>query len=430
MATEAQAKGTDNKKSSSSKSGLLQTAEKDVKPVQLFLNKFNNDWVMNFSGIVAYNLLMSMLPIAIALLGILGLFLSPNVVNNITGQIAKAIPSSGSQSSSGTQQALELALTQLHKDAGIIVAIAIILALFGGSRLFVTLEGILDLLYRVRPRPVIRQNLVALGMLLLFIVLIPIMVFAAAAPSFVLSVLGNSPLKNIPVIDSIVSPGGQIGVTIAGIVSGLIVSFVLFEAIYFIVPNQRISWRNSWRGAVVASILLNVFLVAFPFYVAHFLGGYAGQIGFAVILLIFFYYFAVILLLGAEVNAYIYEKVQPLPNDLVTFVSTMGGKLNRDIPSSESPAHTNIAPTEKADKAHVRDDLQEEEDIQKKNQQVQQQIASAASTKNSQKGNQTKKAEKEKKQQGPGTLITALSVVAGTALAFVFQVLQLRQRGK
>ena len=80
----------------------------------------------------------------------------------------------------------------------------------------------------------------------------------------------------------------------------------MFEAIYFIVPNQRISWRNSWRGAVVASILLNVFLVAFPFYVAHFLGGYAGQIGFAVILLIFFYYFAVILLLGADVNAYLF----------------------------------------------------------------------------------------------------------------------------
>ncbi|MDQ2886834.1 MAG: YihY/virulence factor BrkB family protein, partial [Chloroflexota bacterium] len=344
MATEAQAKSTDKKQSAGSKSGLLQTAEKDVKPVQLFLNKFNNDWVMNLSGIVAYNLLMSMLPIAIALLGILGLFLNPDVVNNITGQIAKAIPSSGSQSS-GTQQALELALNQLHKDAGIIVVIAILLALFGGSRLFVTLEGILDLLYRVRPRPVIKQNLVALMMLVLFIVLIPIMVFAAAAPSFVLSVLGNSPLKNIPVIDSIVSPGGQIGVTIAGIVSGLIVAFVLFEAIYFIVPNQHISWRNSWRGAVVASILLNVFLVAFPFYVAHFLGGYAGQIGFAVILLIFFYYFAVILLLGAEVNAYIFEKVQPLPNDLVTFVSTMGGKLNRDIPSSEAPSHTNTAPT-------------------------------------------------------------------------------------
>jgi YihY family inner membrane protein len=431
MATEAQTKSTDNKSSSKSKSGLLQTVEKDAKPAQSFLNKFNNDWVMNFSGIVAYNLLMSMLPIAIALLGILGLFLKPSVVNNITGQIAKVIPSSSSQSSSGTQQALELALNQLHKDAGIIVAIAILLALFGGSRLFVTLEGILDLLYRVRPRPVLRQNLVALIMLLLFIVLIPIMVFAAAAPSFVLSVLGNSPLKNIPVIDTIISPSGQIGVTIAGIVSGLIVSFVLFEAIYFIVPNQRISWRNSWRGAVVASILLNVFLVAFPFYVAHFLGGYAGQIGFAVILLIFFYYFAVILLLGAEVNAYIFEKVQPLPNDLVTFVSTMGGKLNRDIPSSEAPSHTNTAPTDKADKTHVRNDLQQEVDVQKKNQQVQQQIASAANTKNNQKGNQTKKAEKEKKQQqGSSTLTTTLSVVAGTALAFVFQVLRMRQRGK
>jgi len=372
---------------------------------------------MNFSGIIAYNLLMSMLPMAIALLGVLGLFLNPALVHNVTAQIGKVIPGSGSQQPSGTRQALDLALTQLHKDAGIILVIAILAALFGGSRLFITLEGILDLIYRVRPRPLLRQNLIALGMLVLFIVLIPIMVFASAAPSFVFSLLGNSPLKSIPIISDIVSPGGQISVTIGGIVSGLIVSFVLFEAIYFIVPNQRISWRNSWRGAVVAAILLELFLVAFPFYVTHFLGGYAGQIGFAVILLIFFYYFAVILLLGAEVNAHFFEKVQPLTNDLVTFISTMSGKLNRDMPTSESSTHTNTAPTDLADKAHVRDDAQKEH--------LQQEIVPAAMT----KSDQTKKKEK-KRQQGSGALTTALSVVAGTALAFVFQMLRLRQRGK
>jgi hypothetical protein len=125
----------------------------------------------------------------------------------------------------------------------------------------------------------------------------------------------------------------------------------------------------------------------------------------------------VILLLGAEVNAHFFEKVQPLPNDLVTFVSTMGGKLNRDIPTSESSTHTNTVPTDRADKAHVKDDAQKEH--------LQQEIASAAMT----KSDQAQKKEK-KRQQGSGALTTTLSVVAGTALAFVFQVLRLRQRGK
>nr|MDQ2888610.1 hypothetical protein [Chloroflexota bacterium] len=95
------------------------------------------------------------------------------------------------------------------------------------------------------------------------------------------------------------------------------------------------------------------------------------------------------------------------------------------------PSHTNTAPTEQKDKAHVRENLQQEVDVQEKNQQVQQQIASAADTKSNQKGNQTKKAKKEKKQQqGSSALTTTLSVVAGTALAFIFQALRLRQRGK
>src|SRR6266487_2051286 len=413
MATEAQPQNTRKGDSSSRTAALMHFVQNDTRPIQSFINKFNNDWTMNFAGIIAYNLMMSILPIAVALLGILGVVLvgNPDLLKNIENQIGSALPGSGSQ------QALDLAVRQLHKNADLFFIVAIVLAIFGGSRLFVSLEGILDILYRVRPRPVIRQNLVAIRMLLIFIVLIPIMVLSSAAPSFVFTILSSTPLMSIPVLSNIISPGGQISVIIGGIVSGLIVSFILFEAIYFVVPNQRISWRNSWRGAVVAAVLLELFLVAFPFYITHFLGGYAGQIGFAVILLIFFYYFAVILLLGAEVNAHFFEKVQPLTNDLVTFISTMSGKLNRDMPTSESSTHTNTAPTDLADKAHVRDDAQKEH--------LQQEIVPAAMT----KSDQTKKKEK-KRQQGSGALTTALSVVAGTALAFVFQMLRLRQRGK
>src|SRR6266516_2624903 len=413
MATEAQPQNTRKGDSSSRTAALMHFVQNDTRPIQSFINKFNNDWTMNFAGIIAYNLMMSILPIAVALLGILGVVLvgKPDLLKKIENQIGSSLPGSGSQ------QALDLAVRQLHKNADLFFIVAIVLAIFGGSRLFVSLEGILDILYRVRPRPVIRQNLVAILMLLLFIVLIPIMVFASAAPSFVFTILSSTPLKSIPVLSNIISPGGQISVIIGGIVSGLIVSFILFEAIYFVVPNQRISWRNSWRGAVVAAVLLELFLVSFPFYITHFLAVYAIQIGYAVILLIFFYYFAVILLLGAEVNAHFFEKVQPLTNDLVTFISTMSGKLNRDMPTSESSTHTNTAPTDRADKAHVRDDAQKEH--------LQQEIVPADMT----KSDQTKKKEK-KRQQGLGALTTALSVVAGTALAFVFQMLRLRQRGK
>lgn len=419
MAAAAQKKNVGS--SSDTKPELVKNVQKDVKPAQKFLNKFNNDWVMNFAGIMAYNLMLAIFPIAIAILGITGLILSgdPTFKASIIHQAGKI---------AGLGSLVQLAADQLGRDGGILVIIAILTAVFGGSRLFVTLEGILDLLYRVRPRPIIRQNIVAVAMLILFIILIPIMAVASAIPSLLSLILSSSTLKSIPVLSTLTSGiGGKI---IGGLVSpivGVLVGFILFEAIYFVVPNQKISWRNSWKGAVTAAVLLEIFLIAFPFYTTHFLRGYAGQVGLIIILLVFFYYFAVILLLGAEVNAYFSEKVQPLPNDLVTFVSTMGGKLNRDIPEEESDTHVNAHPTDSADRAHISDELQHEEKVQTKNKHIQHQIASAA-----QSNHQGRAAAKERKKQaqGPGKMMAVLSAVAGTALAFIFQILSLRHHGK
>jgi YihY family inner membrane protein len=419
MAAEAQKQNVGS--SPNKKAGLIKDVKKETRPIQKFINKFNNDWVMNFAGIMAYNLMLAIFPIAIALLGIIGLILNgdPTLKTSIINQASKI---------AGLGTLVTLAADQLRKDAGILLIIAILTSVFGGSRLFVTLEGILDILYRVRPRPVIRQNLIAIGMLILFIILIPIMVAASVIPSLFAVLLTSPTLKSIPVVNTLTSGfGGGLLVNIVSMAVGLLIAFILFESIYFVVPNQKISWRNSWKGAVTAAVMLEIFLIAFPFYTTHFLKGYAGQIGLIIILLIFFYYFAVILLLGAEVNAYFSEKVQPLPNDLVTFVSTMGGKLNRDIPEAEADTHVNPRPTDSADKAHVSDELQHEEKVQTRNQRIQHQIVSAARS-----NDEARDAAKERKKraQNSGKLIAILSAIAGTTLAFLFQVLQLRHHGK
>ncbi|GCE16403.1 hypothetical protein [Dictyobacter kobayashii] len=55
---------------------LFSAAKKDGKPLQQFFRKFSNDWAMTFSGALAYSLLTAMLPIAIALVAILGFVLA------------------------------------------------------------------------------------------------------------------------------------------------------------------------------------------------------------------------------------------------------------------------------------------------------------------------------------------------------------------
>ncbi len=430
----------------------VKKVEQETKPFQQFLTKFNNDGTMTFAGTLAYNLMLAMFPILIALISILGFTLGrldPSAVASIQNNIAGIFPGVAGG------QIVKSALAQLNKSATILLVLALLTAIIGGSRLFIVIEQFLDLIYHVRPRTLIRQNLVAIGMLLLFVVLIPLMVFASSAPAFVLSFSNSIPfIAQNKIASAVIS-------TIGGILGGIIVGFILFEAIYFVIPNQKISWRHSWLGALVASILLEVFLFAFPFYTSHFLKGYAGVVGGGIILLLFFYYFAVILLLGGEINAFFSEKVQPLPNDIITFVTTMAGRVNRDRPDVESPSHMNAQPTNSAVNSRIGRGGGSGTQSSQKNSQSQQSETSrqdrTASHKNAQKHQNegSEKASKasqtvsEKQEQAasrtrlkqqvkeqkemtktPSTSNTLIEVGLGALLTVVIELLRFRNHGK
>ncbi len=318
-------------------SGVLQTAGHNTKPAQAFITKFNNDWSMNLAAALAYNLLMAVFPLVIALFSILGFILgtlSPTTYVQVKLQIMHVFPSTTSAST-----LLDAAFNQLQKNAGILGIIAIILALFNGSRLFILIEGCFDIIYHLRPRTLLPQNGMAFAMLLLFIILVPIMVFAAAAPALIFSILQNTPLGLIP--------GSKLIFSLGGILGGLIAAYILFQVIYIVVPNQKISFRNSWLGAVIAAILLQAYLILFPLYVSRFLTGYGGQALGIVILLIFFYYFAVILFLGAEINAFFRESVKATPYDLVTLVHEMTSHLptsEKAVKEQAAVSHKDVPP--------------------------------------------------------------------------------------
>lgn len=331
--------------------------------LQGFFQKFNNDWSMIFAGALAYSLLTAIVPILLAIFSVLGFALGLNTVDYVTQHLTLGNNAILNQA---VNEQLKMVVMQLNRQAGILALIAILMAIFGGSRLFVGLETFLDIIYRVRPRKLIAQNVMAILMMILFIILVPIMIFAATLPGIIQSfIASNAILKQIPLVDTITN--NVLTIWLVGFAGGLIAAFLLFWAIYLIVPNQKINLSKSWQGALVSAFALELFItIVFPFYVTRFMGSYAGQAGLAIILLVFFYYFAVILLLGAEVNAYFFEKVQPLPNDLATFVSTMGGTLNKDIPETEASPHVDPRPTERADQKHITEAWTEEQEKQQK----------------------------------------------------------------
>jgi YihY family inner membrane protein len=295
--------------------------DKGHKRLREFIAKFSHDWTMFSAAGLAYSLMVAVVPIGIAIVAVLGFTvgnLSPAALSQLLERINHAFPST-----IASQNVLEPALTRLHNSAGLLAVLAVVVAIFGGSRLFVAIERCFDIIYRTYPRRAIPQYIMALLMMLVFIALTPVMVLASAAPALLLSLLQSSTLSHIPLVSQLARDGFLLSA--ASVFGGLLVSWMLFQATYLAVPNQRIRLRNSWKGALVAAVLLELFLAIFPFYVTHFMRSYTGVAGFAVIFLLFFYYFAVILLLGAQVNAYFCEHVGPLPDALaVVLQNTIG----------------------------------------------------------------------------------------------------------
>jgi uncharacterized BrkB/YihY/UPF0761 family membrane protein len=75
-------------------STTFQRGQQGTKPFRHFLQKFLNDWSLNFSAMLAYNILIALLPIAVALFGILGLVLKnyPDTQKEVKDKIINSFP--------------------------------------------------------------------------------------------------------------------------------------------------------------------------------------------------------------------------------------------------------------------------------------------------------------------------------------------------
>lgn len=268
-------------------------AKREVKKATSFYAKVNEDWMLNFSGMLAYNYLTAIAPILLAVLAIAGLIvgsLSPEAYHSFVAALSTRFPAGAGSSFVATS------MEALRRSAGVLLIIAIITAIFSGSRLFVALDNVFAVIFRVDVRPLLKQNTMAILMMLLFLVLAPLSFFASSVPASVLSY----------VLPSGVQSNGFV-LAVEGFIGGVIVAFILFAVVYYVVPNLQQRWATTWPGALATAVLLNLFELIFPIYQRIFLknAGLGSAAGLAIVILIFLYYIGVITLLGAEINAWV-----------------------------------------------------------------------------------------------------------------------------
>ncbi|GER87571.1 hypothetical protein KDW_17330 [Dictyobacter vulcani] len=278
-----------------------------------FAKKFYHDWSHHLTQALTFGLVTSVIPLGMLIIAIIGNVigsLNPDArtqfIKHLQGVLPPQILPAGITSS---------ALQKFSQGSGIWIFVSVLTAIFFGSRLFTLLEACFDIIYRVPQRPQKQKNILAIIMVLVFMVLTPLLVLSSVIPEQIVSIMQNTPLtSNMSMVNRII-----------GVITSLLVSFVLFEVMYTFIPNRKGTLKGRLRasapGAIAAAVVLQIGLVLFPLYIRNYTSGIVGQIAFALVFMLFFYVIALVILIGATVNAYFVENVQPTPNDFVTRVS-------------------------------------------------------------------------------------------------------------
>ena len=263
--------------------------------LKTFYVKAYEDNLTGLSGMVAYNLLLSLFPLAL-----LALFIASQILQSgeLEDSVFKDLQRLFPTAAEGT---ITSALNRVKESSTSIGVIALVTSIWFGSSFWGSLDTAFCRIYHLECRSWLRQKrfaLVMLGVVLAFMAATVLIPTAQA-------ILVNG-AKDLPFGLS----GVRGLVFVVTLLFGLLILFGILCVIYWAVPNRRrVPWRAIWPGAALATLAIAIVDYAFPLYLTNV--STIAEIGttlvFLVIVLLWFYALAIILLGGAIVNAARFE---------------------------------------------------------------------------------------------------------------------------
>jgi len=260
----------------------------------VFWRKAYEENITGMAGMVAYNLLLSVFPLALLALFVGGRVLrSPELERSVLDDLQQLFPSAADAT-------LTDALQRVRGSSTSFGVIALISSVWIGSSFWGALDTAFCRIYHVRCRAWLEQKRFALAML---VVVLLFMAATVAVPA-IQSILASG-AKDLPFGLSDVR-----GVIYAlSLAAGLLILFLVLCVVFLTVPNRRMPWRAVWPGAAAATVAIGIVDYAFPAYLGNVssLTGVGTTFVFVLIVLIWFYALAIILLGGATLNAMRFE---------------------------------------------------------------------------------------------------------------------------
>jgi membrane protein len=298
-------------------------------------SEFSEDDCASQAAALAYYTIFSMPAMLVIIVTIVG-FLYPQL-SEVTGEEAQAAAKNPDESQDksavlppkvagqfemligkeGTDQLGEMLANANKGGRGTwATIIGIIVLLFGATGALAQLQVALNRAWEVQPDPeqgglrsFLLKRIFSFAMLLgtAFLLLVSLLLTAA------MQAFGDM------LVGTILPEGvSQAWPVVVNILVSLVVITLLFGAIFKVLPDAEIRWRDVWVGAGVTAVLfvLGKFLIGLYIGNSHVASSY-GAAGSMAILLVWIYYSSMILLIGAEftqVWAKRYgQQIQPSP---------------------------------------------------------------------------------------------------------------------
>jgi YihY family inner membrane protein len=250
-------------------------------------------WEANITGqssMVAYTMLLGVIPIALLGLFIAGQVLSSHAVEtSVLTDLKEVFPGTA-------EHTLDSLLNEIKDSTTSTGVLALVASLWLGSSFWGSLDTAFARIYGVKARPWVEQKRFALSMLVVVLVFMVATVAVPAAQSILRSGLNDLPFDLAHV--AVVVYAGSLAV-------GIALLFGCLAVIYTRVPNLKVPWRAVWPGALGATLAIAIVDYAFPVYLNSIstIARFGTTIVFVLIMLGWFYVVALIILGGAIVNA-------------------------------------------------------------------------------------------------------------------------------
>ena len=266
-----------------------------------FWRKAYEENITGLSGMVAYNLLLSIFPFALVVLFIAGrVFRSEELSASLLADLQRIFPTAADST-------LSEGVRRLQQTSTTVGIAALVGSIWFGSSFWGAMDTAFCRIYHCECRTWVRQKVFALGM---FAVVFLFVVATVVVPT-VQSLL-TSGAQDLPLGLSNVK-GLVYGVTLA---IGVVVLFATLCAIYRLVPKARMPWAAVWPGALGATIAIGIVDLGFPLYLDNISTLRIGTSAvFVLIALVWFYVIALIILAGAVVNELRFEHVSRRAKD-------------------------------------------------------------------------------------------------------------------